>query len=127
MLAYGLADGGPEGARALLARERVARQVPFEATNRNAINLLEGPALEPCMFAFMNIYHLVVGLWVCGHQGRCPHTHNRALDRCGSSSKPWALKPVGQRGALHRFLRLTRTVAGAMSPYFYKVGYEREF
>ncbi|MGH8613103.1 MAG: hypothetical protein ACREYF_14075, partial [Gammaproteobacteria bacterium] len=44
--------------------------------------------LLPCMFAFMSIYHLVVGLWVCGHQGRCPHIHNRVLDRCGSSSEP---------------------------------------
>ncbi len=49
MLAYGLADGGPEGARALLAQfwARVASQVPFAAPNRNAINRLEGPALEP--------------------------------------------------------------------------------
>ncbi|MGH8614044.1 MAG: PepSY-associated TM helix domain-containing protein, partial [Gammaproteobacteria bacterium] len=46
------------------------------------------PHPNPCMFAFMSIYHLVVGLWVCGHQGRCPHIHNRVLDRCGSSSEP---------------------------------------
>jgi hypothetical protein len=42
--------------------------------------------------------------------------------RCGSSSDPGAPKPVGERRAPHRVLRLTRTVAGANEPAFLQGG-----
>lgn len=43
-----------------------------------------------------------------------------------STSSPWDTKPVEKQVAVRRILLLTRTVAWATEPAFYKEGYRYE-